>query len=346
MHIQKLSINRLTYLLLIYHLLFSSFLFSEADNVLPCNNTQLKINLIYQSNGKGLDTDQKILKEALEQMNFSVTIVSLKETKWTHAHINIFIENLVPAKFSWADQNWFIPNPEWYIHHIQLLDNIDLILCRTREVERIFQSMKKQTYYLGFTSPDCYQPEIEKNYFHFLHLAGGSPLKGTAALQKIWTSQPSLPLLTVTNFLNNFISQQSNLEWMHYRLPEFQLRLLQNQCGIHLCPSEAEGFGHYIMEGMSVGAAIITTDAPPMNEFITDPRCLVPCYKTDTLFLATRYFVDPQQLQNKIESLLNLPPEELRRIGLNNRLIYLQKTEEFYERLKELMWIVSFAFEK
>jgi glycosyltransferase involved in cell wall biosynthesis len=331
--------------LLISSFLISSFLLADSDS-LDLSNKQLKINLISRSNGKGLDTDKKILKEALEEMDCSVTIVDLTSLKWNRAHINIFLQDLVLEKFPWAQQNWFIPNPEWYDQDIRLLDKIDLILCRTKDVERIFQKMNKQTYYLGFTSPDCYWPDMQKDYLHFFHLAGGSALKGTKIIQNIWLSHPLFPLLTVINFVIPFTSAQSNLEWIQHRVSEFKLRQLQNQCGIHLCPSETEGFGHYVMEAMSAGAIVITTDAPPMNEFIEDQRCLVPYIKKTPLCLATRYEIDPVQLQNKIEYLISLPSEELEAISLHNRSVYLQKKQEFYEKLEELIWIASFAFER
>jgi glycosyltransferase involved in cell wall biosynthesis len=255
------------------------------------------------------------------------------------------LQTLAPEKFFWAHQNWLIPNPEWYTQETHLLDAIDLILCRTKETERIFRQLNKRTYYLGFTSPDCYREEIKKDYLHFLHLAGGSRLKGTKVIQRIWHSQASFPFLTIIDFLNPCTSHSPNLQCIPYRIPELDLRQLQNQCGIHLCPSKTEGFGHYMMEAMSAGAVVITTDAPPMNEFIKDPRCLVRYVKKTPLYLATTYEVDHIELQRKIDYLISLPPEELRAIGLNNRAVYLQTQQEFYERLEELLWITSFAFE-
>lgn len=305
---------------------------------------QLKINLIGEINGKGLETDLKVLKKALEQYGCLVKVLALQETKRSHAHINIFLQTLIPKKYAWARINWFIPNPEWYTQDLESLEKIDLILCRTKEIERIFKELNKSTYYLGFTSPDCYQKEIQKNYFHCFHLAGGSFQKGTVPILNLWLASPYLPLLTVIKYPSEFNSTQSNLEWIPYRIPEEQLRILQNQCGIHLCPSETEGFGHYIMEALSTGAIVLTTDAPPMNEFIQDPCCLVPYIQSEPRLLAINYYVDSISLESKIKAVLSLSPEQLNSISLTNRSFYLQKRKEFYEKLGELLWIMAFFF--
>jgi glycosyltransferase involved in cell wall biosynthesis len=44
---------------------------------------------------------------------------------------------------------------------------------------------------------------------------------------------------------------------------------LQVENLVHICASEREGFGLYLDEARAVGAYIISTDHPPMNELVT-----------------------------------------------------------------------------
>lgn len=305
----------------------------------------LKINIFSMQNGKGLETDQNILKDTLEHLGHTVQCAFPKKTQaQTQADINIFVEFIHPQKLSWAKINWFIPNPEWYRQDLELLDRFDLILCRTKEVERIFQKLHKRTYFLSFTSPDCYQVNVPKNYELFAHLPGGSWQKGTLAIKNIWESNSQFPMLMIVNFLKNKLCPAvsfDNLTWIARRLREDDFRALQNHCGIHLCLSETEGFGHYLMEAMSTGAVILTTDAPPMNEFITDSRCLVPYEKTSLQRLAINYHVDPKLLEVKVKNLMSLPQDELEKIGLNNRRRYLQIQQEYFRHLENLLFSVQ-----
>jgi glycosyltransferase involved in cell wall biosynthesis len=297
----------------------------------------LIINLI-SANRSGLAKDRDILKAALETLGCHVNWYdSDRPVHAGYSDINIFCERLIPSCFDKARLNWFVPNPEWFIDDLNLLNSIDLILCRTHEVERIFQSYQMNTYYCGFTSPDHLDETIPKDYKKLLHTAGTSWQKGTVPLYRTWRKHPEFPLLTIIRFEDPYRPPPKNVKWITDWLPESQFKAFQNSAGIHICLSETEGFGHALMESMSTGAVLVTTDAPPMNEFIRDPRCLVPYNTWRTVHLGTAYFVNTQSVAAKIEELLKLPESELKKIGKRNRRAYLQHQKKFYTRLSELI---------
>lgn len=301
-------------------------------------NKPLVVNLFARNNGIGLRQDLRVLSLALKNLGCScrlypskVTVDDVKE-----ADINIFIEKINPDFIKNAAKNWFIANPDWYTQEEGLLNEIDLILCRTREGERIFKTKGLPTYYLGFTSLEHYNPEVKKIAKQLFHLAGGSLQKGTQALMEIWKRRPDFPKLHLVN-LRTKVPVLSNLIAHRTYLHERDLIFLQNQSGVHLCPSETEGFGYYIVEGMSAKSVIVTTNAPPMNEFITDPRCLVSYSRASPMKLATAYFVDIDDLEEKIESLLNTSEKELAELGEKNRADFLERYLGFIGRLKILL---------
>ena len=127
--------------------------------------------------------------------------------------------------------------------------------------------------------------------------------------------KPEWPLLTVIQRapLNLPPTMPANLRLITEYLDDDALRVLQNRHAFHLCPSETEGFGHHLVEGMSVGAITLTTDAPPMNEMVAaDCGVLVASGHTGTQRLATTYFVDPISLEAGVERMLALGVEERR----------------------------------
>lgn len=310
------------------------FLIGTEDKLIA---SPLKINIITHCNGAGLVTDYDLLSSALTQRGHHVQGYEWHDKKIPSADINIFFE-YIPHEPSLSLINWFVPNPEWFLNRFEDLSPFDFILCRTHEVESIFKKHNQKTFFLGFTSPDCYHPEIPKDYSKILHLGGFSSQKGTQTILNIWKENPLLPELHLITHLNwQFPAPLHNLKLFTQRLNQSDLRYIQNHCGIHLCPSETEGFGHYIMEGMSTGAVILTTNAPPMNEFINEPLCLVPFSKVAQQRLATCYFVDPNYLESQIVSVNQLSKEDLERIGKENREKFLKMGELFYERLSLLL---------
>lgn len=320
------------YVMSVLILLYSS-LFGETP-VQDLQDENLKIRIFTHFNGKGLESDMRILKEALENLGQSVEVLSSFgcPDDLPYADINIYFEWITPKAIPFARLNWFVPNPEWFIDDLAQLNAIDLNLCRTREVERIFRELGKPTYFLGFTSKDCFQPGVVKDYHRYLHVAGASLQKGTGTILEIWKRNKHFPVLGIVRNTGLPLSEQNNLVMIPFHIPPNSLLYLQNRCGVHLCTSETEGFGHYILEAMSTSAVVITTDAPPMNEFISDPRCLVPYSHTSNQRLATNFYVDLEKLEETIDSINHLSQQELQSIGRNNRKVYNPSPRRFADR--------------
>ncbi|KAL7993622.1 hypothetical protein Plhal703r1_c64g0167781 [Plasmopara halstedii] len=125
----------------------------------------------------------------------------------------------------------------------------------------------------------------------FLHTVGSSTSKGTMQVLGCWLNRPELPRLDL------YISQSI---YDDYKKRKF-VRLIRKRRNIHLhtgvmepaafgqliansayfmCPSQHEGYGHYINQARSSRALIITTDVAPMNELITPTSgILIPVKK-------------------------------------------------------------------
>lgn len=296
-----------------------------------------RINIISNKNGVGLSQDVEILEEELTKLGHQVAFVEDKQLEdLQKADINILVQPLNLGAMPYAEKNYLIPNPEWCYFKPEEIAKLDMILCKTREGERIFKALNHNTVFIGFTCKDRYDSSVEKNYKSPLHLAGKSSQKGTAQLVKTWIRNPQWPQLTMIKNQNDGYPPASNINYLYGYRPFEELKTTQNKCGLHLCPSETEGFGYYIMEGLSTGAVVVATDSPPMNEFVKDKRCLVGVQKSEPMQFAVRYFVDPKKFDSTVTDLLSLSEAELKEIGTKNREFYLENDRQFKTRLAEI----------
>ena len=174
----------------------------------------------------------------------------------------------------------------WYFVNLDITDFTDFdntphnIVCKTKQAYDILTPKfpNKNIMYTGFTSIDRFNPAIKKDYTKFIHIAGKSPWKGTLPIIKAWQRHPEWPQLTLVWRYDSFgvqldpaeVSKITNIKFMSGFLTDQKLDELVNSCGIHICPSEHEGFGHYINEARAVKAVVLYSDAPCMNEFFTN----------------------------------------------------------------------------
>jgi glycosyltransferase involved in cell wall biosynthesis len=154
-------------------------------------------------------------------------------------------------------------------------------------------------------------------------------------------------MLTVTSYgshpieLNFPLYAARNLVFRLALLPIEQLRHLQHQSAVHLCPSSAEGFGHSINEARSAAAVLVTTGAPPMNEFVEDGRngFLVPVRPENALpyRLSTAYFATPEDIRSVIQKTLTMSPQERLQMGLRARAAYVDERNAFMRRIANFL---------
>lgn len=283
------------------------------------------VRIIGRDNGAGLSRDLWLLRETVARAGFDVTVVGFGGERginslrrgglrlaraWRgRADLQIFVERIYPDLLDLGRNNLLLPNPEWFpgdwLPHLARFDGV---LCKTRHAVAIFDGLSCVTRYVGFTSEDRLDPTVARER-SFFHLAGRSSAKGTAVLLQAWHRHPEWPRLTVVQSAKKAEvgSASANIHHRIGYLDDGELRTLQNRCLFHACPSEMEGFGHSLMEAMSVGALTLTTDGVPMNELVASDRgCLVPALRETRKDLAPRYFVDIAGIETGVEWLLAL----------------------------------------
>ncbi|MCP2728295.1 glycosyltransferase [Limnofasciculus baicalensis] len=163
--------------------------------------------------------------------------------------------------------------------------------------------------------------------------------KGTKTILEVWKRHPEWPRLTIKQKQNSSTKITApNIEYITKYLDDEVLCQYQNSHGIHLCPSEAEGFGHYIVEAMSCQAVTLTTNAPPMNQVITPNRGILVDYHDSKIHrLGTNYYVNPQSLEQKINEILGMDYNSKKQLGENARDWYQQNDSFFRRKLIEVL---------
>jgi glycosyltransferase involved in cell wall biosynthesis len=301
--------------------------------------------ILGRSNGVGLDRDASLLAAALRVSGVESKTPNLKSfraliSKDYRADLAFHLERVAPLWKRKAGIHFLIPNQERFPQRqLGRLRMIDHILCKSWHAVEVFSKHHPSVHFIGFTSEDRRKENVAPDYGRFFHLAGRSTLKNTWLLLELWEKHPEWPRLTLVQHPDNAPSSVPlNVELVSRYLPDSELRHLQNICGIHLCPSLSEGWGHYIAEAMSCAAVIVTTDAPPMNELATRGRgVLVPFLHSEPRHLGMNFHADPLALEKAIGDLIAMPQEEKQVLGLTARRWFEENARSFAGRIAHFL---------
>jgi len=326
----------------------------------------LRVRLIGKSNGVGLTRDFELLSRALQACGCEVSMHGCERRerkarrgllpRWAARlrqrsrragrspraprpwDVNVMLEHVWPQFLHQAHCNVLVPNPEWFDRRdVAFLDAIDRVWAKTELATELFSARGCGTSHLGFDSEDRWRPEVARERA-FLHLAGRSPLKGTERLLALWRDHPEWPRLTV---VQDGLEREppaaaaANLTLLRGYLEDAELRRLQNAHRFHLCLSEAEGWGHYIAEAMSVAAVTFASDAPPMNELIHPERgVLVSVQLAERHNLVPLARFEERSLEAQLAHALRLPAAELEALGAAARSWFLANKQGFAARVQ------------
>jgi glycosyltransferase involved in cell wall biosynthesis len=213
-----------------------------------------------------------------------------------------------------------------------------MVLFKTRHALEILESEARAAAFVGFTSIDLHDPSVRRLADRALHVCGWNPYKGTDAVLNAWSRHPEWPSLRVVSQLPMTQRQLSNIQPVRKRIAAAALHRLQNECVVHVCPSEVEGFGHTLVEALSCGTIVITTDAPPMNELITPGEGFLVRYSgTAAKAAGMRYFVDPEHLTETLDEVWRLDSRVRTQFAAAARARYESLTASFHRRLSEVL---------
>jgi glycosyltransferase involved in cell wall biosynthesis len=322
------------------------------------------IHLILWDNGVGLARDMQILSRVWTELGHEVFVTAYRRgtlQKWLRPvrlrgrmlwqrwrgddpdgrfDYNVMLEHVRPEYLPLARRNVLVPNPEWFgPENRASLQHLDRVLTKTHHAQALFAGYGIDARYMGFTSADRARPGGQRRG-EFFHLAGRSDHKGTAAVIQLWLRHPEWPTLTVVQHprkASRRIVAPNIVHRIDY-LSDVELQRLQNEHAFHLCPSETEGFGHYIVEAMSVGAVTLTTDAPPMNEIVRPDRGLLISYaRTGCHGAATTYQFSEEAMAQGIDRALGMSAAERSAMGENARRWFEQNDREFRRRAGEVL---------
>lgn len=249
----------------------------------------MKINIIGNfTKNTGLMQDAAILRGILTGLlgdSIKIFRVPHMLPECGEADINFFLEVINPSLFPFASRNIWIPNQEWtYKSWTPYISMVDEIWVKTSEARRVFNeacNYKKTIVQIGWTSIDkVWNPETDrKNYSKAIVPVGKNiyrhPKPVFQAYLKIKQDNPTmyskLPTLHVVHSPDHIgITIPSEIEdkvvLKSEVLKESDYDNLLKECGLCICISMTEGFGHAVNEAMSAGCNLIVSPIAPFKE--------------------------------------------------------------------------------
>ncbi|MGP4843259.1 glycosyltransferase [Marinobacter sp. 1Y8] len=263
--------------------------------------------------------------------------------------LTIQLQSPIMRYFGAAEHTWLVPNQEWFrADRLIYLKFYDAVVCKTEAARTIFSQWHDNVVMSGFSgdyatrADDVSKPRASEsnknNAPFFIHVAGKNRRKGSQLLMQCWRLQPEWPrLVVVTDSVDRLAPVPHNVEVLT-DADDQRVGQLQRDALAVLAPSEVEGFGHTLLEGMARGAIVLSTDAPPMNELVSTERgVLVEASWKNKVRLGDAYGVSVDDMTKAVNRILALNPEQRAAMSVKARAWVKENHLAFCNRFKMLI---------
>jgi hypothetical protein len=266
------------------------------------------------------------------------------------AEVNIFIEVVNPSLFMYASKNIWIPNPEWtYKDWKPYLSMVDEVWVKTHEGMKLLSG---NTIYTGWTSIDKTMPDV-KNFNKAIVPTGKNIwrnprpiIQAYMGLQKqkpeVFAKLPELhvvhapdavPLPPLPESLASKIILHSEV------MSEESYDALLKECGLCICMSAAEGFGHAVNEAMSAGCILMLSPIDAFEELAPKDTLWVSELKRTPhpQCYGNLFDVDVRSIAETLEDYTELSDYGRIRMSQASRDVYESHHVDFVQRFKGIL---------
>ncbi|EQC35175.1 hypothetical protein SDRG_07406 [Saprolegnia diclina VS20] len=189
-----------------------------------------------------------------------------------------------------------------------------------------------------------------------VHANGKSPFKNAGRMLNCWKDHPEFPVLHQYSS-DDWSNGTFNDLWHGSPPPNVDFHFGQyvssmgfasilHDATIIVCPSAMEGFGHYINQARAAGALVVTTDAPPMDEFVDDDsgvliHGITPWADKATMGQNIVFEVPIRAICEAIEDIMAMDPRERARRAGNGVRRYFKQLQFFKQSMQTLQAMVQ-----
>lgn len=322
---------------------------------------QYLIYIYYPYTSNGLKKDALLFNKYIKNSKIISDTSEIEEEKY----ILLLLENVREIKEQYlknAEKVLLMVNYDFLDLNNKLNRYIDLYICKNYTTYKIMHLLiendKINSGKLLYTSFSTYyeiplfNPEETKDFKMFLHSAGKSSYKNTQIIIETWINN-NFPPIIITCFEKCFnkllykdidFLKSKNIILITKELNEKKINKIKNRCGIHICPSMREGYGHYINECRMVKSVCVTLDTNPYNEMVDkNSGFFIPVEKTEIKpeysFQFSFYF-NSDKLAKRIKEILLFDENILKQMGEYAYVKYLNDEEYFRQNMKKIRRLI------